>query len=172
MKSLKEYVTEQSNEFTLRNLRVIYKGPSEFSIEVPVSYDESDIQIYIEDTLMRFMPGGNDDHKADRLFGKNVKNIVDSHIEFESVSYKTNSEADMPWDTSYDARLNDREKKTAILKNISFILEFSEFAMRGVTDETIDSKLYEIMSQYADNDIKDALLTLSLNAADITYDGK
>lgn len=176
MKSLKTYVTEQSNEITLRNLRAVYKGPVEFSMEVLKYYDESDIQIYIEDTLRTngYLPGGADSHKGERLFGSNEKNIIDAHPEFESVSYKTGSETDMPWDTSYshDPRNNDEEKKIAILKNISFILEFSEFTMRGVTDETLDSKLYEILSQYADNGDKDAPLTFSLNEGDITYDGK
>ena len=52
MKSLQKFINESLENSTLQNVNVKYNvEPSEFVVEVPVSYSEDDITIYMGDKL-------------------------------------------------------------------------------------------------------------------------
>lgn len=174
MKSLKEYVRESydknRNTVTLRDLVIKYNGPSELSAAVPVSFSDDDVWIYLEDTMLGKMPGG-EEAEATSLFGSNGKNIVDAHFEIGGIEYDDSAAPGgvrIEWDKSYDPKKNPEDTKTAKIKDISYIIEFSKFEMVGVTDETFKDKLAETVNNTV-SDNYDYPMELSVNTADITY---
>lgn len=176
MKSLKQYVNESydksANTVTLRDLIIKYAGPSELSIVVPVSFSDDDVQIYLEDTVLNKMPGAKE-AEATSLFGANDKNIVDTHFEADKIEYGGNSGISsgqnvIEWDKSYNPKKNTEDMKTAKIKDISYIIEFSKFEMTGVTNETFKDKLDEIVNNTV-SDQYDYPIKISANTADITY---
>lgn len=174
MKSLKEYVRESydknSNTLTLRDLMIKYSGPSELYATVPVSFSDDDVWIYLEDTMLGKMPGGGE-AEATSLFGSNGKNIADAHFEIGGIEYDDSGApggVQIEWDKSYDPKKNPEDTKTAKIKDISYIIEFSKFEMVGVTDETFKDKLAETVNNTV-SDNYDYPMELSVNTADITY---
>ena len=83
-KTLIDYIKEDldgDNVVVLKNLQATYKGPESLFVQVPKTYSESDVQIYLDDVLLKQMPGGQD-QESTKLFGdNNVKNINDAHFE-------------------------------------------------------------------------------------------
>lgn len=177
MKRLREYVMESydknRNTVTLRDLAIKYTGPSELSVQVPVSFSDDDVWIYLEDTMLGKLPGGKD-AEATSLFGSNDRNIVDAHFEIEEIEYgeddASNAGQIIEWDKSYDPKKNAEDMKTAKIKDISYIIEFSKFEITGVTEETFKDKLGEIVNNTV-SDNYDYPVELVVNTADITYKG-
>lgn len=174
MKSLKEYVRESydknSNTVTLRDLTIKYSGPSELYVDVPVSFSDDDVWIYLEDTMLIKLPGG-EDADSTSLFGSNAKNIADTHFEIDGIEYDESVSAGgtrIEWDKSYDPKKNPEDTKTAKIKDISYIIEFSKFEILGVTPETFKDKLGEIANNTVSANY-DYPVELSVNTADITY---
>lgn len=174
MKSLKEYVRESydknSNTVTLRDLRLKYAGPSELTVAVPVSFSDDDVWVYLEDTMLGKLPGG-EEAESTSLFGSNDKNIADAHFEIDGIEYDdsdSSGAAQIEWNKSYEPKKNPEDMKTAKIKGISYIIEFSKFEMAGVTDETFKDKLDEIANNTV-SDNYDYPIELSVNTADITY---
>lgn len=176
MKSLTQYVKESydknTNTVALRDLVIKYGGPSELSVVVPTSFSDDDVWIYLEDTMLSRLPGGKD-AESTSLFGTNDKNIVDTHFEIEEIVYDENtvtsgSQNMIEWDKSYNPKKNAEDMKTAKIKDISYIIEFSKFVMKGVTDDTFKDKLDEIINNTISEQY-DYPMKLSVNTADITY---
>ena len=79
MKSLVQILNEAlDGTQTLNSLEVKWDGPEDLFIQVPESYGESDIQIYMDDTLLPLMPVEADT----KTLGKNEKNITDEYFEY------------------------------------------------------------------------------------------
>ena len=176
MKRLREYVMESydknSNTVTLRDLVIRYTGPSELAVEVPVSFSDDDVWIYLEDTMLSKLPGGKD-AEGTSLFGSNNKNIADAHFEIDEIEYAENGPAggnQIEWDKSYDPKKNAEDMKTAKIKDISYIIEFSKFEIIGVTGETFRDKLDEIVNNTVEGDYGYPI-ELVVNTANITYRG-
>ena len=75
MKTLKDYIFETLDKSkVLKDLTVKYDGPSELFIQVPEKMGESDIQIYLDDTLLPKLPA----EASQKAFGKNAKDITDA----------------------------------------------------------------------------------------------
>lgn len=171
MKSLVSYIKEEldTSNIVLKNLQIIYKGPENLTIQVPVSYSESDIQIYIEDTLMNKMPGGSE-YAKNELFGdNNIKNISDVHFEYDSMDSVSgsNSVYDIGWDESYNPDLKDEELQVINIKNIKYILVFTQFELVSVTTDNYKDKLDEIIDNTEDSD--ELPFKITVNTDDLIY---
>lgn len=169
MKSLSSFILEElnSNSITLKNLQATYIGPKTITIQVPKSYVESDIQIYLNDIWLDKLPGGKECDASD-LFGSNIKNITDAEIEWEKIDTIENGSAEIEWDSSYDTSKRDDEMQVVQITNISYIIEFSQFVLESVTEETYEDKLNDIFN----NTISDEYeypFEITINTSDIIY---
>lgn len=180
MKSLKEYIIEKSikesfnsdtNTVDLYNLIVKYTGPIEIHVQVPVSYDTDDVQIYLDDILLNKLPGGNECDST-KLFGDNIDNINDTHFEIDNVSFEEESNTSfndtIQWDKSYNPKNNTENMKIAVIKNIIYIIEFTDFSIISVTKETYKDKLSQIFEDTVSDNYKYPI-ELNFNSSNMKY---
>lgn len=178
MKSFSEYIKESlkesidSNKVVLKNMQVKYSGPDNIAIQVPVSYSESDIQIYLEDIWLNQLPGGKE-AECNEMFGSNIKNISDAYLEWYSIDTIEDSNTyDIEWDNSYGSSNSNNSDDTELhivnIKNISYILEFTQFVLTGVTDETYADKLNDLFEQTVADNYKYPF-ELSINTANLIF---
>lgn len=175
MKSLKDYITEsfRQNDSTaeFKNLKVTYAGPVELKVQIPVSYGDDDLQIYLDDTMMDKMPGGKESEST-KLFGDNVNNIIDAHFEITEIEYTEDNSSTVPdvipWDKSYAPKSNTEDMKTAVIKNILYIIEFSKFDLSGVTEQTYKETLEEIFENTVSDSYKYPI-SISFNKENMSY---
>lgn len=172
MKSLVYYIKEElnnSNNIILKNLQITYKGPENLAIQVPVSFTESDIQVYIEDTLMVKLPGGSEFKDNDIFGANNIKNISDAHLEYNSINNISgnNVQYDIAWDSSYDTSLKDEELQVVNIKNIKYIIVFTQFELISVTTDNYKDKLADIINNTVNND--NLPFQITVNTDDLIY---
>jgi hypothetical protein len=81
MKNLVNYIKESYETYRLNNVTVKYDvHPEEFIIEAPETFQESDIQQYLDDKLLEELPSNI--KYSEKFFGKNNDNIYDIYFEY------------------------------------------------------------------------------------------
>lgn len=173
MKSLKQYISEvaaDGGETTLNKVTVTFKFPEDTVIEAPVMYGIEDISIYLEDTLLPKLPGG-EESDASKLFGDNIKNITDMYLNYDSFDNADGGAADIKWNRSYNPSKNSAEMKTVRMTGLSYIIEFSKFVISGITDKSdAADKMYDIMEYAArNNDGDKETPALTIDKEDVKY---
>ena len=136
MKALEIFIKEALEEdIVIRHLIVKYKcgEKDDLYIQVPEKYSESDIQIYLDDTLLKDLPA---EACAEEL-GKNHKEITDCYFEYDIIEPTTSSaqKADIPWDTNYDSSLNDTALTIMHIKNLKYVIQFDHFYLSDIDDK-------------------------------------
>lgn len=146
MKSLSEYINESTNDvMKLTEVKVIYEViPNSFSVGVPNNYSESDMQIYLDDKLLPELPGSNEVSK--KVLGKNIKNINDAYFVYDryTASSSPKGEVNLPWDEKYDENNQGDAYTYYTLKNLKYIIEFSEFNLKNIDETEINEELEKI----------------------------
>ena len=147
MKSLVEHMYEALNDTTVLNkLEVKWDGPEEYFIQVPESYGESDIQIYLDDILLPQMPIENNI----KALGKNEKELNDEYFEYESMeaTQGTNQKADLEWDEQYDQSVNGTNMNVMRIKGIKYCIAFNKFTIEKKLDgdEATTDFLYDFFN--------------------------
>lgn len=172
-KTLIDYIKEDldgDNVIVLQNLQATYKGPESLFVQVPKTYSESDVQIYLDDVLLKQMPGGQD-QESTKLFGdNNIKNINDAHFEYDEM-LEVNSTAptfDIAWGTNYDNNVKDEEMHVVCIKNIKYIIVFTQFELVSVTTDTYEDKLNDIFENTVSDNYKYPF-NITLNTDDLIY---
>ena len=161
------------NVIVLQNLQATYKGPESLFIQIPKTYSESDVQIYLDDVFLKQLPGGQD-QEATKLFGdNNIKNINDSHFEYDEMLEvnTTTSTFDIAWDTNYDTNVKDEELQVVCIKNIKYIIVFTQFELVSVTTDTYEDKLNDIFENTLSDNYKYPF-NITLNTDDLIYNLK
>lgn len=172
MKTLTEYIKEDlssDNVVVLQNLQATYKGPESLFVQVPVSYSESDVQIYLDDTILKQMPGSAD-QESTKLFGDaNTKNINDAHFEYDEMNQVEGQQVpNIAWDESYDSNVKDDEKIVVNIKNIKYILLFTQFELTSVSSENYKDKLNDLFNNTT-NDNYNYPFNITINTDDLIY---
>ena len=161
------------NVIVLQNLQATYKGPESLFIQIPKTYSESDVQIYLDDVFLKQLPGGQD-QEATKLFGdNNIKNINDSHFEYDEMLEvnTTTPTFDIAWDTNYDTNVKDEELQVVCIKNIKYIIVFTQFELVSVTTGTYEDKLNDIFENTLSDNYKYPF-NITLNTDDLIYNLK
>lgn len=171
MKELKKYITEKlytnnSDAKVLNDLTVKYNGPSDLYLQVPEKMSESDIQIYLDDTLLSKLPA----EAKERDFGKNAKNIVDTYFEYErmEVSNAVTQKADILWDEHYDQSMNGVSMQIVKITNIQYVIVFTTFELVDVDDDEVNDTLYKLFNGLIEKN-DNIPFELVLNKDNITY---
>lgn len=175
MRTLRNYILEgllseelNENTVTLQNLQIPYNGPSNLYVQCPKTYNESDLQIYLEDTLLSKFPCGSDCECND-LFGDNIRNVNDVNFSWDKCDLVENSSTyDIEWVKDYDKSVEEEDLGTIYISNIKYNLTFSQFILSGVTDETYEDKLNDIVDS-STSDNYEYPFKISVNTSDLLY---
>lgn len=185
MRPLRQYINEIGNLCTLHSfimeqdlsntvvhdLKVIYNGPDNLYIEVPENYSESDIQIYMDDTLLTKLPAN--DNLSEKFFGKNKDKIADVYFEYDSIDEAMGKDQtpDIEWDSRYDSKDSDEENKLHIMciHSIKYIILFDDFELIEVKEDDIKSELIKIFTNTNSSTINNYPFELIFDSKNIEY---
>lgn len=180
MKTLEQFIKESlikeendyTKEYSIKNVVVRYDCPANFFVQVPSSYSESDIQIYLDDILLNKLPGSME--LAKNFFGKNSENIIDAYFEYDYITpaMGKDQKADLVWDEKYDSNVKDTSELTIYqISNLKYTIEFEKFLFSNTTDNTnIREILENLLQTTVSNYINKYPIEISLNNSNITFD--
>lgn len=171
MRTIQEYIMESENT-RLNYVTVTYDcHPTEYYISAPESYQESDVQQYMNDKLLNELPSSQ--NYADIFFGVNADNIYDAYFEYTDFSREetTSEHVDLPWDSHYVVKPENAEDKLNVFKvtNLKYIIKFDRFDLVNVSSTNIQKTLEQIFDTTVSNDINNYPIELSLNNENIKY---
>lgn len=159
---------ESSSEETkeLKNLEIIYKGKDkDITIQVPDSYSEDDIRMYLDNISQDNMPIA-EEYRGE-IFGEdNAKEITDAYFEYDNLNVPNDStsEPDIGWDKKFDVK-SDKEVslKLYILTNIKYIIEFAKFTLINTSEFEVDKNLEKILKNSESNDLHEWIFPIVID---------
>lgn len=176
MKSLSQYIIEALQQVRLSEVDVtydIYKGKN-ILVEAPESWQESDIQAYLDDIWLMNFPSGAD--YSEKFFQKNCANIFDVYIQYDKyehlAEYSPNyDDIKIDWDENYKGKkVNPAEKMNYFkLSKVQYIIKFDRFDINVKSDDQIQSVLNEIFNTTVSNILNKYPVELSLDNKNITF---
>lgn len=154
MKDLVTFIKEAVDTYRLNNVEATYiVEPEEIIIQAPETFQENDIQQYMDDRWLVQLPS-NADYAKD-FFGSNMDNIYDAHFEYDSFEHiDIEPRYYIEWDVKYDVKKTKDDVKLDYfrIKNLKYIISFDRFDMVGVDDDTVDEKLKDAFRAAESND--------------------
>lgn len=168
MKSLVNYILEQQEDVTtIKDLRIPYDCPDQVNLQVPTRYGESDIQIYMDDTLLQALPLSNQD--VLKNLGKNSKQINDLYFEYDKMepALGKNEKADVEWDEHYDPK-DDDELNIVKITGLKYVVNFNKFELTDVNEDILDI-IYNLFNGYVSETNKELPFEITLNKDNIEY---
>lgn len=172
MKNLVQYIKESLDKVNITDLKVIFDCPSKYYLEVPQKYSESDIQIYLDDTLLNDLP--SEQKQAQKLFLNNAQNISDAHFEYDSIdeALGNNQKADLEWNETYDNSVNNEERHIMQINNLKYVLEFEKFDLEDIEEDKIKETIETVFNSCVSNNEHKWSINISLNVSNITFNIK
>ena len=174
MKNIVNFIKEAYDTNTISNVKVVFDiKPEEFYINVPETYSESDIQIYIGDRLLPELPADND--KYANLFGKNKDRINDVYFEYERFEHiqedadKYEDKLSLKWDSYYDEKAKDATLNVFKITHLHYIILFDEFEVLDNTDD-IKETINEIFTAMNSNDANKYPVEIEYNEKLLEFD--
>ena len=173
MKTLKEFILEEYNDYRVKNLEVPYivNPKNDYIIfKIPEVWSEDNFQIYIQDMYLNEMPGGED--HAEDFFGKNAENIFDVVFEYDKYekSEENNEKDFVDFDTNYDNNIKDDAKFVYVkLEKLRYIIKFDEFDLKDESIEDINNTLIEIFKQCESSKENEWPLEIILDEKNVKY---
>lgn len=148
MKSLVTYIQESYSKTTLSSLEVTFNVlPEELVLQVPDSYSESNVQIYMSDRFIEQLPASN--KKYEKLFGNNINSITDVFFEYDKYDViKDDGNCNVEWDPKYDSNVNNEELQYVKITGLRYRISFEKFELQKDSDdstEEIIDKIFEAM---------------------------
>lgn len=147
MKSIIQYINESVENYRLNSVEVTYNvQPEEIILQAPETFQESDIQQYIDDMWLNQLPSSQD--YSEKFFGKNNDNISDVYFEYDSFEHLSVEPKEfVEWDSKYDVKkIKDDNIKLEYfkIKDLKYHINFDRFDMVDVDDDTIEEKLKDV----------------------------
>ena len=153
MKSLKQFILETVEIYRLNEVIATYfVQPSEIILQAPETYDESNIQLYIDDKWLYDLPSNN--KYSEKFFGINNDSISDVHFEYDTFEHiDVEPKEYIEWDSKYDTKNSNEDLKLEYfkLKNVKYIITFDRFDMVDTTDDNVQEKLIDIFKAAESN---------------------
>ena len=158
MKTIVQYIKEASvTQYRLNSVIAPYDvEPQEIVLQAPETFQESDVQQYINDRWLNALPSSQD--YAEKFFGKNNDNIIDARFEYDTFEHiDLEPKEYIEWDSKYDVKKSNDDIKLDYfrIKNLRYIIEFDRFDMIDVDDDTVEEKLIDIFSAAESNNEND-----------------
>ena len=171
MRSLKEYIKEDYKKYSVQNLKIVFDIlPEEFYLNAPGKYSESDIIIYLGDSLFEKLPADN--AKFRKFFGKNYDYIADTFFEYDKFEHLNDSnikEFNLEWYKEYEENIKDEDIDTFKITNLRYVILFDEFEIQNNNDN-IKNILNEIFSKLDSSIINKYPVEIKYNSDSLEFD--
>lgn len=146
MRNIIQYIKEAVEAYRLNEVEATYLvQPEEIILQAPETFQESDIQQYMDDMWLNALPSSQD--YSEQFFGKNNDNISDVHFEYDTFEHiDIEPKEYIEWDSKYDVKKtkDDVTLEYFKIKNLKYIITFDRFDMVDVTDDNVEEKLIDI----------------------------
>ena len=146
MKSIITYIKESVETYRLNEIEATYNvQPEEIILQAPETFQESDIQKYMDDMWLNSLPSSQD--YSEKFFGKNNDSISDAHFEYDTFEHiDVEPKEYIEWDPKFDVKKSKDDVKLEYFKiqNLKYIITFDRFDMVDVTDDDVEQKLIDI----------------------------
>ena len=146
MKSIITYIKESVETYRLNEVEATYNvQPEEIILQAPETFQESDIQQYMDDMWLNALPSSQD--YSEKFFGKNNDSISDAHFEYDTFEHiDVEPKEYIEWDPKFDVKKSKDDVKLEYFKiqNLKYIITFDRFDMVDVTDDDVEQKLIDI----------------------------
>ena len=171
MKTLKNYIYESVEAYRLNYVKAEYDvQPTEIILQAPETFQESDIQQYMDDRWLNQLPSGQD--YSENFFGSNFENIIDVHFEYDTFEHiDVEPKEYIEWDSKYDVKKTKDDVKLDYfkIKNLVYIIEFDRFDMVDTTDDTVDDQLKDIFNAAESNDANEYPIEIKFDEDNLEY---
>jgi hypothetical protein len=172
MKTLKTYINESYETYRLNNVKVTYDcKPDEFIVEAPETYQESDIQQYLDDKLLINLPSGID--YSEKFFGKNHDSISDIYFEYDTFEHMKDENKPSKISLKWDPRYNNNNKDVTLnyfkITNLKYIIIFDRFDILNGNDDNVQRVLEEVFMATVSNNENEYPIEISLDTKNIEY---
>lgn len=171
MKRLKNYIVESVENYRLNSVIATYNvQPEEIILQAPETFQESDIQQYIDDMWLNALPSGQD--YSEKFFGKNFENINDVHFEYDTFEHIDVEPKDyVKWNSKFDVKKTKDDVKLDYfkIKNLKYFIEFDRFDMVGVTDDNVEEQLIKIFKATESNDENEYPIEIVFDEDNLEY---
>ena len=171
MKTLKNYIYEAVEAYRLNYVKAEYDvQPTEIILQAPETFQESDIQQYMDDRWLNQLPSGQD--YSENFFGSNFENIIDAHFEYDTFEHiDVEPKEYIEWDVKYDVKKTKDDVKLDYfkIKNLVYIIEFDRFDMVDTTDDTVDDQLKDIFNAAESNDANEYPIEIKFDEDNLEY---
>ncbi len=171
MKSIKQYIYEAVEEYRLNYIKATYNvQPETLIIQAPETFQESDIQQYINDKWLPDLP--SNEKYSEKFFGKNHNSISDIYFIYDSFEHITDIEPKdfIEWDPKYNKNSNDEIKLDYFkLKNLKYVIEFDRFDMVDTDDDDVKENLIKIFKVTDSSVINDYPIEITFNEDSLEY---
>lgn len=146
MKGITQFILEAVDVYRLNSVEATYNvQPDEIIIQAPETFQESDIQQYMDDMWLNQLPSSQD--YSEKFFGKNNDNISDVHFEYDTFEHIDIEPREyIEWDSKYDVKKSGDDIKLDYfkIKNLRYIIDFDRFDLVDVDDDNVEEKLIDI----------------------------
>lgn len=150
-------------------------------MDAPGIWNESDIQQYLDDRFLNFMPGSSvtDDEDEKSLaqvhFGVNADSIYDVYFTYEKFEHLSQavSNSDMKYDPAYArgaTAKGDVKLECFKITGLKYVLKFNRFDMQDTDDSTVKDNIYKIFMAAASNDVNRYPLYVTMPDGGVEYE--
>ena len=171
MKSIIAYIKEAVEVYRLNSVEATYNvQPEELILQAPETFQESDIQQYMDDMWLNQLPSSQD--YSEKFFGKNNDNISDAHFEYDTFEHiDVEPKEYIEWDPKFDSKKSGDDIKLEYfkIKNLKYMIEFDRFDMIDVTDDTVEDKLKEIFRTAESNEENEYPIEIQFDEDNLEY---
>ena len=170
MKSITKYIRESVETYRLNEIEATYNvQPEEIILQAPETFQESDIQQYMDDMWLNSLPSSQD--YSEKFFGKN--SISDAHFEYDTFEHiDVEPKEYIEWDPKFDdKKTNDDEIKLEYfkIKNLKYIITFDRFDMVDVTDDDVEQKLIDIFKAAESSKVNEYPIEIMFDEDSLEY---
>lgn len=171
MKSFQQYIREAVEAYRLNNVEATYKvSPYEIVLQAPETFQESDIQTYMNDLWLKKLPSNID--YSEKFFGSNNDNIYDAYFKYDTFTHSDVEPNNyIEWDAKYDTKNTQEDTKLEYFKvtNLKYVISFDRFDLIDVTDENVKENLVKIFKAAESNDANDWPITIKFDESLLKY---
>lgn len=173
MKNLVEFIKEAYETYRLNNVTVKYDvSPKSFYIEAPETFQESDIQQYLDDKLLAELPSNV--KYAERFFGNNHDNIFDAYFEYATFEHLAEEIKPQTVQLKWDSKFNKSNSGDVTLNyfkitELKYIIGFDRFDILNGSDDNVGNVLKEIFMATVSNNDNKYPIEISLKESNIEY---
>ena len=171
MKSINQYIKESVEVYRLNEVEATYNvQPEEIILQAPETFQESDIQQYMDYMWLNALPSYQD--YAEKFFGKNSENISDVHFEYDTFEHINIEPREyIKWDPKFDVKKTNDDVVLEYfrIKNLKYIITFDRFDMVDVDDNNVEEKLIDLFRAAESSKINEYPIEIQFDDSALKY---